>query len=90
MEAENIAIINLWFMQLQQELLMSKSSFLSLSNFFSRKAFPNKFLQMETEPENSNGEVPPLGLLLALLLRYLSMLIDHDNKFPEFVLFFYS
>lgn len=30
---------------------------------------------METEPENSNGEVPPLGLLLAVLLRYLSTLI---------------
>lgn len=90
MEAENIAIINLWFMQLQQELLMSKSSSLSHSNFFFQKAFPNKLLQMETETENSNGEVPPLGLLLALLLRYLSMLIDHDNKFPEFFLFFCS
>lgn len=76
-------------MQLQQELLMSKSSCLFL-NFFSKKLFQSKLLQMETEPENSNGEVPPLGLLLALLLRYLPMLIDHDYKFPEFVLFFCS
>lgn len=30
MEAENINIINLWLMQPQQELLMSKPSFTSL------------------------------------------------------------
>lgn len=41
MEAENINIINLWFMQPKQELLMSKPSFLSLFFFF----FPQKLFQ---------------------------------------------
>lgn len=86
MEAENINIINLWFMQHQQDLLMSIPSFLYLFAFFFPKQKPVNVDRAWKFTWWSTPLRPPSCLVIEISV---SILIDHGNKLPEFFFLFF-